>query len=185
MCIVNAEIDQGIGFGLKNVIISRDVNSMLIVLDRAAAQSLTELGVAQHPVQGEDEVLASIDQQPAVLVHDGIGVAGDARRDRGRPARARLRDRHAPSLARGRAGDDPRAPVQVQELLVGHVTREPDPAIGAGLTQLRLEVVAPVPLADDHRLEPGVMCLDPDEDLDQLLTCVGAGLAAYAKETFE
>ena len=70
----------------------------------------------EHPVQREDEVLASIDQQPAVLVHDRIGVAGDTRRDRGRPARARLRDRHAPSLARAgwrrptRSGTDRAAP---------------------------------------------------------------------------
>src|SRR5437899_1777614 len=74
-----------------------------------------------------------------------------------------------PRAEAGGAAGDPRTPVQTQELLVAHVTREPDPPVGTGLTQLGLEVVAAVPLADDHRLEPGLLCLDPYEDLDQLL----------------
>ena len=36
------------------------------------------------------------------------------------------------------------------------MTREGDVALGAGLVDLRLELLAPVPLADDHQLQVGM-----------------------------
>ena len=77
-----------------------------------------------------------------------------SRRDRGRAARGRLGDRHAPALVRRRAREHPRPPVEVDHLVVVDVPGQADPALGARASWIcALELLALVALAHDHRLE--------------------------------
>src|SRR5262249_33626547 len=133
------------------------------------AQSIAELRITQHPVERAYELVASVDEQPAESVRDGVAVPGDSSCHRGRPARARLGDRHPPSLARSRARHDPRPPVQTEQLVVADVAAETHPAVGPRLPQLRLEILAAVSLSHDDRLEARLVLLDADEHLDELL----------------
>ena len=62
---------------------------------------------------------------------------------------------------------DPRPAVEVDELVVVEAPGKADPALGVELVDLRLELVAPVALADDHRLEAGMARLQRDERVDE------------------
>src|SRR5262249_1868023 len=74
---------------------------------------------------------------------------------------------HPSAPPRPRAHPPP--PVEIEQLLVADAPGEADPAVGARLPQLRLEILAAVPLPDDHRLEERLAFLDTDEHLDELL----------------
>ena len=100
--------------------------------------------------------VGSSTSRPVRSCDDRVAVAGDARRDRGRAARGGLGDRHAPALVRRRAREHPRAPVEIEQRRVVDPARQRDPVVGAELAHLRLERLALVALADDHRAQRGL-----------------------------
>ena len=94
----------------------------------------------------------AVGEQAADAVAHGVDVAGDAGGDRRRAAGGRLGERHAPALPGRRRGDDPRPPVEVDELVVAEVPGEARPSARRRGSRTSSSRAGPlVALADDRR----------------------------------
>ena len=135
-----------------------------------AAEPVAQRGVGEHGVdarpRSSSRPSASSPVRPSSTASTCPAIAGD---DRGRAARRGLGERSCPN---------PRAPRRSRAARPGgrgrrarRRSRRPgrlDPALGAGLVDLGLELVAPVALAHDHRLErPDARGLSATQRVDQ------------------
>ncbi len=129
--------------------------------------------VAQDRDQLFDELCRRRGEQAGLVVHDRILMTSDARRDGRRAAGRRLGEGHAPTLGDRRARDDPGAPVEIEQFVVGDPSRQPDPLLGAERLHESFEVLALIAVADHDHLEIGDTLAGLGRDTDHLVEPLG------------
>src|SRR5690349_5523852 len=89
------------------------------VLERALAQPVAQLWLFEQSDDRVGELVHAADEQTADTIVDGVEMPRNSRRDHRRATRRRLGERQPEALSLRRAGDDPRAPVPIDELVIG------------------------------------------------------------------
>ena len=132
----------------------------------ALAQAGPQAVVVEHADERGGQVGRRA-SQPGHPRHHGVAMAPDVGDHRRRAAGGGLGDRHAPALGHRRAGQDPRRPVEGDELVVGDVAREVRPRRGVERLDPVLEVLTLGALAHDHELGVGHLLAHLDHRVEQ------------------